>query len=62
MQKVSIDQDHKDSSTESGREPSRREAEGGAQRRVVTFQSRVALRVLHCVCRSVHEICVCGHA
>ena len=33
-------------------------------RRDGTFQSRVTVRVpvLHCVCRPVHEVCVCGLA
>ena len=57
MQCMRIGQDHKDSSTKSGRDPRRREAGEGNHRRDETFQSRVSLRVpiLHCVCRPVHE-------
>ena len=64
MQCVRIGQDHTDSSTKSGRDPSRRETGEGVYRRDGTFQSIVTVRapVLHCVCRSVHEVCVCGHA
>ena len=55
-----IGQDHKDSSTKSGRDLSRREAEEGVHRRDGTFQSRVTVRVpvLHSVCRPVHKVCV----
>ena len=61
MHCVRIGQDHKDSSTNSGRDPCRREAGGGVHRRGGTFQSRVTVTVpvLHCVCRPVHEVCVC---
>ena len=64
MQCVRIGQDHKDSGTKSGRDPSRREAGEGVHRRDGTFQSRVTVRVpvLHSVCRPVHEVCVCGLA
>ena len=57
-----IGQDHKDSSTKKGRDPSRKEAGEGVHRRDGTFQSRATVRVpvLHCVCSPVHEICVCG--
>ena len=52
-----IGQDHKDSSTKSGRDPSSREAGEGVHRRDRTFQSRLTVRVpvLHRVCRPVHE-------
>ena len=40
-----IGQDHKDSSTKSGRDPSRREAGEGVHRRDETFHSRVTVRV-----------------
>ena len=55
MQCVCIGQDHKDSSTKSDRDPSRREAGEGVHRRDGTFQSRVTVRVpvLHGVCRLV---------
>ena len=45
----------------SGRDPSRREAGEGVHRRDGTLQSKVTDRdpVLHCVCRPVHEVCVC---
>ena len=62
MQCVRTGQDHKDSSTNSGIDPSSREAGEGVHRRDGTFQSRVTVRVpvLHCVCRPVREVCVCG--
>ena len=64
MQCVRIGKDHKESSTKSGRDPSRSEASEGVHRRDETFQSTVSVRVLvlHCVCRPVHEICLCGHS
>ena len=42
-------------------DPSRREAGEGIHRCSGTFQSNVTVRVpvLHCVCRPVHESCVC---
>ena len=51
MQCVRIDQDHKDSSTKSGRGLSRRVAREYVHKRDVIFQSRVTVRdpVLHCV-------------
>ena len=60
MQCVCLGQDPKNSSTKSGRDPSRREAGEGVHRRDGTFQSRVTVRipVLHCVCRPVHKVCV----
>ena len=45
MQCVCIGQDHKDSSTKSGRDPSRREVGEGVHRRDGTFQSRVTVTV-----------------
>ena len=56
-----IGQDHKDCSTKSGRDPSRKEAGQGVHRGDRTFQSRVTdrVQVLHCVCRPVYEDCVC---
>ena len=61
---VRIGQHHKDSSIKSGRDPSRREAGESVHRHNGTFQSRVTVwvPVLHCVCRPVHEVCVCGFA
>ena len=61
MQCVRIDQDHKDSSTKSGRGLSRRVAREGVHKRDEIFQSRVTVRdlVLHCVCRQVHDVLVC---
>ena len=58
MQCVRIGHDHKDSSTKSSRDPSRREAGEGVHRRDGTFQSRATVRlpVLHCVCRPEHEV------
>ena len=64
MQCVCIGQDQKGSSTKNGRDPSRRVAGEGVHRRDGTFQSivTVSVPVLHCVCRPVHEVCVCGLA
>ena len=64
IKSVRIGQDHKDSSTKNGRDPSRGEAVEGVHRRDWSFQSRVVVSVpvLHCVCRPVHEVRVCGLA
>ena len=64
MQCVRIGQDHKESYTKSGRNPSRREALAGVHKSGGTFQSRVTAwwLVVHCVCRPVQEVCVCGLA
>ena len=58
MQCVRIGQDHKDSSTKSGRDSSRRETRDGLHRRDGTFQSGITatVPVLQCVCRRVHKI------
>ena len=49
MQCVRIGQDHKDTSTKSGRKPSRREARDGVHRRDGTLQSRVTVRFQFCI-------------
>ena len=53
--------DHTESSTKSGREPSRREAGDGVHRRDVTFQSRLTVRepVSHFVCRQTKTQNLC---
>ena len=57
-----IGKDHKDSSTKSGRDLSKRDAGEDVHRRDGAFQSRVIVRVpvLRCVCIPVHKVCVCG--
>ena len=61
MHCVCIGQDHKNSSTKSGRDPSRRKTREGVRRPDEIFQTRVTVRVpvLHCVCRAVHKVFVC---
>ena len=49
MQCVCIGQDHKDSSTKSGRDPSRREAGEGVHRHDETFQSSVTVTFRFCI-------------